>query len=75
MVCHGGRRLQRGSVIDPPHLNDKRMSAISSDIERFNRLSTTCWDSRGPIRPLRVVNALRLNYVVKQVASHTAHHN
>jgi len=46
------------------------MTAISSEIERFNRLSSTWWDSQGPMRPLHVVNALRLDYVIAQIASH-----
>ena len=46
------------------------MTAIAAEIERFNRLSSTWWDSRGPMRPLHVVNALRLDYVVAQIASH-----
>lgn len=46
------------------------MTAIAAEIERFNRLSATWWDSRGPMRPLHVVNALRLDYVVEQIASH-----
>jgi len=46
------------------------MTAIAAEIERFNRLSATWWDSLGPMRPLHVVNALRLNYVVEQIASH-----
>ncbi len=46
------------------------MTAIAAEIERFNRLSATWWDSRGPMRPLHVINALRLDYVVEQVASH-----
>ena len=46
------------------------MTAIAAEIERFNRLSATWWDSHGPMRPLHVVNALRLNYVVEQIASH-----
>jgi 2-polyprenyl-6-hydroxyphenyl methylase/3-demethylubiquinone-9 3-methyltransferase len=46
------------------------MTAIAAEIERFNHLSATWWDSRGPMRPLHVVNALRLDYVVAQIASH-----
>ena len=46
------------------------MTAIAAEIERFNRLSATWWDSRGPMRPLHVVNALRLDYVAAQIASH-----
>lgn len=48
------------------------MTAIASEIERFNRLSTTWWNDRGPMRPLHVVNALRLDYVIEQIASHRA---
>jgi len=46
------------------------MSVATSEIERFNRLSVSWWDSLGPMRPLHVVNALRLHYVVDQIASH-----
>jgi 2-polyprenyl-6-hydroxyphenyl methylase/3-demethylubiquinone-9 3-methyltransferase len=46
------------------------MTAIPTEIERFNRLSVTWWDSHGPMRPLHVVNALRLNYVIAQIALH-----
>lgn len=46
------------------------MTAIAAEIERFNRLSTTWWDSTGPMRPLHVVNALRLGYVVEHIARH-----
>ncbi|WP_300651272.1 bifunctional 2-polyprenyl-6-hydroxyphenol methylase/3-demethylubiquinol 3-O-methyltransferase UbiG [Hydrogenophaga sp.] len=46
------------------------MTAITSEIERFNRLSATWWNSQGPMRPLHVVNALRLGHVVDQIAQH-----
>lgn len=46
------------------------MTAITSEIERFNRLSATWWNSEGPMRPLHVVNALRLEHVVEQIACH-----
>lgn len=46
------------------------MTAIATEIERFNRLSTTWWNSEGPMRPLHVVNALRLDHVVEQVRLH-----
>jgi 2-polyprenyl-6-hydroxyphenyl methylase/3-demethylubiquinone-9 3-methyltransferase len=29
------------------------MTAIAAEIERFNRLSATWWDSHGPVQPLR----------------------
>ena len=46
------------------------MTAITAEIDRFNRLSATWWNSQGPMRPLHVVNALRLNYIVEQIAAH-----
>ena len=46
------------------------MTVITSEIERFNRLSATWWNSLGPMRPLHVVNALRLTYVQEQIAGH-----
>ena len=48
------------------------MAAITAEIERFNRLSTTWWNAAGPMRPLHVVNALRLSYVYDQISSHFA---
>ena len=46
------------------------MTALIGEIERFNRLSATWWNNRGPMRPLHVVNALRIDYVISQIASH-----
>jgi 2-polyprenyl-6-hydroxyphenyl methylase/3-demethylubiquinone-9 3-methyltransferase len=46
------------------------MTVITSEIDRFNRLSATWWDSRGPMRPLHVLNALRLDHVLAQIALH-----
>jgi len=46
------------------------MTTIAAEIERFDRLSASWWNKRGPMRPLHVVNDLRLDYVVDQVASH-----
>lgn len=46
------------------------MTVITSEIERFNRLSATWWNSDGPMRPLHVINALRLDYVVEQINAH-----
>jgi 2-polyprenyl-6-hydroxyphenyl methylase/3-demethylubiquinone-9 3-methyltransferase len=45
------------------------MSTVrDEEIARFNRLSATWWDSNGPMRPLHVINALRLGYVLEQIA-------
>jgi 2-polyprenyl-6-hydroxyphenyl methylase/3-demethylubiquinone-9 3-methyltransferase len=46
------------------------MTAITSEIDRFNRLSATWWNSDGPMRPLHVVNGLRLGHVVEQTTQH-----
>lgn len=46
------------------------MTTIASEIELFNRLSATWWNPEGPMRPLHVVNALRLNYVSERIALH-----
>ena len=44
-------------------------STIRSDeVARFNRLAATWWNRTGPMRPLHVVNELRLDYVLKQIA-------
>lgn len=45
------------------------MSTIRpEEIARFNRLAATWWDSSGPMRPLHVINRLRLGYVLDQIA-------
>ncbi len=40
------------------------------EVARFERLAATWWDPRGPMRPLHVVNALRLGYVLERIAAH-----
>ena len=50
------------------------MTTIDSEIQRFNRLGATWWDPRGPMRPLHVVNELRLKYVTDQVMRQFARH-
>ena len=40
----------------------------SEEVERFNRLAATWWNSSGPMRPLHVINGLRLGYVLEQIA-------
>lgn len=45
------------------------MSTVRPDeVERFNRLAATWWDRSGPMRPLHVVNELRLGHVLEQIA-------
>jgi 2-polyprenyl-6-hydroxyphenyl methylase / 3-demethylubiquinone-9 3-methyltransferase len=70
MVLGSGRRVARRSGCLPLHLIGTCMAAISSEIERFDRLSATWWNRTGPMRPLHVINALRLQYVIDQIASH-----
>lgn len=48
------------------------MIAIAAEVDRFNRLATTWWDSAGPMRPLHVVNTLRLTYLLDLIDAHLA---
>jgi len=43
-------------------------TVIAAEITRFNRLSSTWWNSTGPMRPLHVVNALRLGYIIDRIS-------
>ena len=38
------------------------------EVARFNRLAATWWNRTGPMRPLHVVNELRLGHVLEQIA-------
>jgi 2-polyprenyl-6-hydroxyphenyl methylase / 3-demethylubiquinone-9 3-methyltransferase len=38
------------------------------EVARFNRLAATWWDRTGPMRPLHVINDLRLGHVLEQIA-------
>jgi len=45
------------------------MSTVRTDeVGRFERLAASWWDSHGPMRPLHVVNTLRMGYVLGQIA-------
>ena len=46
------------------------MTVIAAEIERFNRLSATWWNSTGPMRALHVVNTLRLGYITDRIEQH-----
>lgn len=46
------------------------MAVIASEIERFDRLSATWWNPSGPMRPLHVTNALRLQLVLQRLQQH-----
>lgn len=43
------------------------------EVARFNRLAATWWDRSGPMRPLHVVNDLRLGHVLEQIAQRFGH--
>lgn len=44
-------------------------STIRGDeVARFNRLAATWWNRTGPMRPLHVVNELRLDHVLEKIA-------
>ena len=45
-------------------------TVIAEEIDRFNRLSATWWNSAGTMRPLHVVNALRLGYITDSITRH-----
>ena len=36
--------------------------SLQEEVGRFERLSRTWWNARGPMRPLHVLNALRLRW-------------
>ena len=40
-----------------------------ADVERFERLGASWWDPRGPMRPLHLINPLRLRFVEAQIAT------
>ena len=48
------------------------VSVLPDQVERFDRLSSTWWHARGPMRPLHVVNALRRGRIETALAQHFA---
>jgi 2-polyprenyl-6-hydroxyphenyl methylase / 3-demethylubiquinone-9 3-methyltransferase len=53
------------------HLPLTPSSTLRSDeVARFDRLAATWWNRTGPMRPLHVVNELRLGYVLERIARH-----
>ncbi|MBM4204122.1 MAG: bifunctional 2-polyprenyl-6-hydroxyphenol methylase/3-demethylubiquinol 3-O-methyltransferase UbiG [Gammaproteobacteria bacterium] len=51
------------------------MTAIASELERFDRLSSTWWNPSGPMRPLHVMNELRLAHLLDRIALHFGRDN
>lgn len=70
MLCRYWARKQ--GCLWPAHLESYVMTMIDSEIQRFDRLGATWWDPTGPMRPLHVVNELRLKYVTDRVVRHFA---
>lgn len=58
-----GRRLLGNAVA---------MTAVSTEVDRFNRLAATWWDATGPMRPLHVINQLRFAYLLELIGTHLA---
>ena len=48
------------------------MTSIAAEVDRFNRLAATWWDDAGPMRPLHVINRLRLTYLLELIEAHLA---
>lgn len=45
-------------------------SIVREEIERFNQLSETWWDERGPMWPLHRLNALRTPFIIRHLQDH-----
>jgi len=48
------------------------MTALVTEVDRFNRLAATWWDRTGPMRPLHVINRLRLAYLLELIDTRLA---
>jgi 2-polyprenyl-6-hydroxyphenyl methylase / 3-demethylubiquinone-9 3-methyltransferase len=46
------------------------MYTLDAEIARFNRLSATWWNPDGPMKPLHVMNALRVGYLLERIEAH-----
>ena len=44
-------------------------SVDPADVERFERLGERWWDPKGPMKPLHLINPLRLRFVQEQIAA------
>ena len=40
-----------------------------ADVERFEQLAQSWWDPKGPMKPLHLINPLRLRFVEEQIAT------
>lgn len=53
---------------DKPAAMVETITIRSDEVARFDRLAATWWNSEGPMRPLHVINGLRLGYLLEQIA-------
>ena len=44
-----------------------KINVDSSEIDKFNRLSTRWWDPNGDFKPLHEINPLRLDFILKNI--------
>lgn len=70
MGLAGGRRFARRRGRLQTHLSETATTLIASEIERFNRLSAVRWSSASPMRPLHVINSLRLGDIAGRIERH-----
>ena len=54
----------------PPASPSASATTRLDELLRFNRLAATWWDASGPMRPLHVLNALRLHRVLALAEAH-----
>ncbi len=45
-------------------------SVLSNEVDQFNKLADTWWDTKGPMWPLHKLNALRAPFILNHVRSH-----
>lgn len=50
-------------------------TVIAAEVARFDAWSATWWDPLGPMRPLHVTNALRLDWVRQAIRHHHGQHH
>ncbi len=52
-------------------MQDMRSSVDPADVARFEELSKSWWDPRGPMKPLHQINPLRLRFVEDQLQANS----
>jgi hypothetical protein len=54
--------------MNPTPLDTTAETTRGGEVGRFNGLAATWWDCVGPMRPLHILNGLRLDDVLEQIA-------